>query len=155
MTKKEFDEIKRMIDFMDEHGLEEFELEGKDGRVRLRKPLTREELPLAERSTGETPSLSAHSTTGSSSSGENEDVEGLVFVKSPIVGTFYRSPDPSADPFVEVGSVVRKGQTLCIVEAMKLMNEIDSEFDGEIATVFFENGQPIQYGDKLFAIRSK
>jgi acetyl-CoA carboxylase biotin carboxyl carrier protein len=79
----------------------------------------------------------------------------LAVVKSPIVGTFYRSPEPGAASFVEVGSTVKKGQVLCIIEAMKLMNEIDSEHDGEIVNIYVENGQPVQYGERLFAIRTK
>jgi acetyl-CoA carboxylase biotin carboxyl carrier protein len=80
------------------------------------------------------------------------DVE-LAVVKSPIVGTFFRSTEPGAAPLVDIGSIVRKGQVLCIIEAMKLMNEIDSEYDGEIVNVYVENGQPVQYGERLFAIR--
>ena len=88
--------------------------------------------------------------------GEVGDAEiELAVVKSPIVGTFYRSAEPSAPSFVEIGSTVKKGQVLCIIEAMKLMNEIDSEYDGEIANVYVENGQPVQYGERLFAIRTK
>jgi len=75
-------------------------------------------------------------------------------VKSPIVGTFYRSSEPGAPSFVEIGTNVKKGQVLCIIEAMKLMNEIDSEYDGEIVNVYVENGQPVQYGERLFAIRT-
>jgi acetyl-CoA carboxylase biotin carboxyl carrier protein len=78
----------------------------------------------------------------------------LAVVKSPIVGTFYRSSEPAAPSFVEIGSIVKKGQVLCIVEAMKLMNEIDSEYDGEIVNIYVENGQPVQYGERLFAIRT-
>ena len=79
----------------------------------------------------------------------------LAVVKSPIVGTFYRAPEPGAPPFVEVGRTVRKGQMLCIIEAMKLMNEIESEYEGELVKVYVENGQPVQYGERLFAIRVK
>ena len=82
------------------------------------------------------------------------DIE-LAVVKSPIVGTFYRSPEPGAPSFVEVGTSVKKGQVLCIIEAMKLMNEIDSEYDGEIVNVYVESGQPVQYGERLFAIRTR
>jgi len=78
----------------------------------------------------------------------------LAVVKSPIVGTFYRSPEPSAASFVEIGTTVKKGQVLCIIEAMKLMNEIDSEYEGEIVSIYVENGQPVQYGERLFAIRT-
>ena len=79
----------------------------------------------------------------------------LAVVKSPIVGTFFRSAEPGAASFVDVGTTVKKGQVLCIIEAMKLMNEIDSEYDGEIVNVYVENGQSVQYGERLFAIRAK
>ena len=75
-------------------------------------------------------------------------------MKSPIVGHFYRSSEPGGASFVDIGSTVKKGQVLCIIEAMKLMNEIDSEYDGEIVNVYVENGQPVQYGERLFAIRT-
>ena len=74
-------------------------------------------------------------------------------MKSPIVGTFYRAAEPGAKAFVSVGDTVRKGQVLCIIEAMKLMNEIDSEYDGEITSIYVENGQAVQYGERLFAIK--
>ena len=77
----------------------------------------------------------------------------LVIVKSPIVGTFYRSPDPAAASFVEIGARVKKDQVLCIIEAMKLMNEITSEYEGEIVSAYVENGKPVQYGERLFAIK--
>jgi acetyl-CoA carboxylase biotin carboxyl carrier protein len=82
----------------------------------------------------------------------NEDVD-LAIVKSPIVGTFYRAPEPGAKPFVEVGQAVRKGQVLCFIEAMKLMNEINAECDGEVVKVYVENGHAVQYGERLFAIK--
>ena len=82
-----------------------------------------------------------------------EDGGELCIVKSPIVGTFYRSAEPGAKAFVAVGDTVRKGQVLCIIEAMKLMNEIDSEYDGEVTSIYVENGQAVQYGERLFAIK--
>jgi acetyl-CoA carboxylase biotin carboxyl carrier protein len=82
------------------------------------------------------------------------DEAGLVYVTSPIVGTLYRAPNPEAPPFVEVGALVRKGQVLCIVEAMKLMNEIESELAGTVVKVLVENAQPVEFGQRLFAIRS-
>ena len=78
----------------------------------------------------------------------------LAVVTSPIVGTFYRAADPSSPSFVDVGQRVKKGQTLCIIEAMKLMNEIESEYEGEVVKVYAENGQPVQYGERLFAIKT-
>ena len=85
---------------------------------------------------------------------EEEAAEaGLHIITSPIVGTFYRSPNPEAEPFVSVGDKVSKGKVLCIIEAMKLMNEIESDVDGVIANIYPQNGQPIEYGEKLFAVR--
>ena len=75
-------------------------------------------------------------------------------IKAPLVGTFYAAPSPGAKPYVEAGEMLQKGQVVCIIEAMKLMNEIDSEFDGEIVKIYVENGQAVQYGERLFAIRT-
>ena len=86
---------------------------------------------------------------------EEEAEAGLHIITSPIVGTYYRSPNPEASPFVNVGDRVTKGKVLCIIEAMKLMNEIDSEYDGEVVNIYVENGQAVQYGERLFAIRLK
>jgi acetyl-CoA carboxylase biotin carboxyl carrier protein len=84
---------------------------------------------------------------------EPEPGEDLAIVTSPIVGTFYRSPSPEADAFAEVGERVGKGKILCIIESMKLMNEIESDVEGEIVAVYARNGQPVVYGEKLFGIR--
>ena len=145
----EFDDVRRMVDLMSEHGLEEFELEREGVRIRLRRPssggTTRGHEGVAD--------TAAAPAAAPVSPAVEETGDGLVLVRSPIVGTFYRSAEPDAAPFVDVGAAVQKGQTLCIIEAMKLMNEIDAELDGEIVTVFFDNGQPVQYGDTLFAIK--
>src|SRR6185437_14265004 len=90
---------------------------------------------------------------GGPAAADQESLE-LAVVKSPIVGTFYRSPEPGAASFVEIGQRVKKDQVLCIIEAMKLMNEITSEYDGEIVSAYVENGKPVQYGERLFAIRT-
>jgi acetyl-CoA carboxylase biotin carboxyl carrier protein len=82
-----------------------------------------------------------------------ESDAGLHIITSPIVGTFYRSPNPESDPFITVGDHISKGKVLCIIEAMKLMNEIESDVDGEIVKVFPQNGQPVEYGEQLFAVR--
>jgi acetyl-CoA carboxylase biotin carboxyl carrier protein len=79
--------------------------------------------------------------------------EDLFYVKAPIVGTFYKAPNPSSPPFINVGDFVEKGTVLCIVEAMKLMNEIESEVAGQVTAVFVENGQPVEFGERLFAIK--
>jgi acetyl-CoA carboxylase biotin carboxyl carrier protein len=82
-----------------------------------------------------------------------ESDSGLHIITSPIVGTFYRSPNPESDPFITVGDHISKGKVLCIIEAMKLMNEIESDVDGEIVKIFPQNGQPVEYGEQLFAVR--
>lgn len=149
----DFDEIKRILAMMREHELVEFEFEGEGFKVRLRKESARS-LPAAPVSPASGVDASS-ATPGSppSTPGEGEPLA-LAIVKSPVVGTFYRSPEPDAPPFVQVGDRVTKGQVLCIIEAMKLMNEIDSEHDGEIVNVFVESAQPVQYGERLFAIKT-
>mgnify|MGYP001795818124 CR=1 FL=1 len=95
-----------------------------------------------------TPSSYVAATTGTLI----EDTTGMITIASPIVGTFYRSPSPDADPYVEEGDYVKKGQVLCIVEAMKLMNEIESEMDGRITKILAESTKPVEYGQSLFLI---
>ncbi len=93
------------------------------------------------------------SVEGPTDGGAEASDEGLHYVTSPIVGTFYRAPNPDAEPYVKVGNLVQDGQTLCIVEAMKLMNEIECDIDGTIVKVLPENAQPVEYGERLFAVR--
>ena len=153
----DFDEIKQILDMMREHELVEFELERDNVKLRLRK-----------RNGGDHPGLSFTPVAGSVApvqpaaapvaaappalTAADEEVDFAV-VKSPIVGTFYRSAEPGAKPYAEVGETVRKGHVLCIIEAMKLMNEINSDVDGEVVKVYVENGQAVQYGERLFAIK--
>jgi acetyl-CoA carboxylase biotin carboxyl carrier protein len=96
---------------------------------------------------------SAPTATSSGPGPSDADDASIAYVTSPFVGTFYRAPSPDAPPFVEVGSTIRPGQTLCIVEAMKLMNEIEAEFAGTILEVIAENGKPVEYGDRLFKVK--
>jgi acetyl-CoA carboxylase biotin carboxyl carrier protein len=160
------DEIKRLIEFIREQELTEFELEMPDG-VKLRmKSGSNAAVPMPVLPTvqmiaapGVAAAASAPSATVAAAvatpAEEAEEGTELAIVKSPIVGTFYRAAEAGAKPFVDIGEVVKKGQVLCIIEAMKLMNEIDSEYDGEVVSVYIENGQPVQYGERLFAIRLK
>jgi acetyl-CoA carboxylase biotin carboxyl carrier protein len=164
----DLDQLKQILELVREHALAEFEIEHEGFRLRIRKdavngsvvtvPAMGPASPVAVVSAvqagapASAPSPAVDSP-GDASPGEAE-IE-LAVVKSPIVGTFYRGPEPGAANFVEIGSAVKKGDVLCIIEAMKLMNEIDSEYDGEIASVYVENGQPVQYGERLFAIRTK
>jgi acetyl-CoA carboxylase biotin carboxyl carrier protein len=156
-------EIERLLSFMEQHGLEEFEYERNGLHVRLKKPsivlgtgsrvIPAPEIVVASASH----SHSAPSAAGAPSAprdvaAEAARSEDLHVVKSPIVGTFYHSASPDAGPFVTVGAHVEAGQVLCIIEAMKLMNEIESDFAGEVVRVFVENGQPVEYGEPLFGI---
>ena len=149
-------ELKELIELVLEKGITEFELEEKGVRIKLKKGL---DSPLPAAPVDSRPGVPLPATAAppppaaaeSSSSFIQEN--GLTLVRSPMVGTLYRSPEPNAPPFVSEGDRVKAGQVLCIIEAMKLMNEIESEEAGEIVRVFVENGQPVQYGDELFALR--
>jgi acetyl-CoA carboxylase biotin carboxyl carrier protein len=155
--------VNRVLDFMAQHSLEEFEFASGDLRVHLRKPgsgggavipFATPAAPVAVpgAAPGSAPAVVAGA--GATAAAEAGLDEGLHTVKSPIVGTFYGAPNPSAPPFVKVGDKVSAGQVLCIVEAMKLMNEIESDVAGELVRVLVENGQPVEYGQALFAIRA-
>jgi acetyl-CoA carboxylase biotin carboxyl carrier protein len=170
-ASSEMEHIEQLLRFMAEHNLEEFEYSRGDLRIRLRKPTANS--VVAQRSSvpeiivpGEAHGGATHLTSApgagqpsssghgaSSAPAESRSSEDLYLVKSPIVGTFYESPSPGSEAFVKVGSHVTTGQTLCIVEAMKLMNEIESDATGEIVRIFVENGQPVEYGQPLFGVR--
>jgi acetyl-CoA carboxylase biotin carboxyl carrier protein len=155
----DFDEITKILEMMREHELSEFELERDSFKLRIRKQtahaaaLPHAALPTAAAAPAFAPAAPAAGTAGPAlTPAEESDVE-LVIMKSPIVGTFYRAPEPGARSFAEAGDRVKKGQVLCIIEAMKLMNEINAEVDGEVVKVYVESGQAVQYGERLFAIR--
>jgi acetyl-CoA carboxylase biotin carboxyl carrier protein len=112
------------------------------------------QVPVAPLPVPQVSATTVPSTPALPASTDDEESVELAVVKSPIVGTFYRSPEPGAPSFVEVGQRVKKDQVLCIIEAMKLMNEITSEYDGEIVSAYVENGKPVQYGERLFAIKT-
>ena len=160
----DFDEITRILEMMREHELSEFELERDNFKLRIRKhggghwvaatphpPQVHGAPPLAP---GGAASPAAAAAGGTPVLAPVDEKMELAVVKAPIVGTFYRALEPGARPFAEVGDVVRKGQVLCIIEAMKLMNEINAEIDGEVVKVFVENGHAVQYGERLFAIKT-
>ncbi len=153
-----FDEIKELIALVLETGVAELEVARGEDRVRIRRSVetaTREIVVPAATAIGnpEAPAPVHHAAPASPVPASPED-EGLEYVKSPIVGTFYEAPAPDADPFVKVGDQVSQGQVLCIIESMKLMNEIESEVSGTIVRKLVENGRPVEYGEALFAIRS-
>jgi len=156
-----FEEIERILELMREHDLAEFELEGEGLKLRVRKgptggpqvvhqayPAPSGPASLVHHQPAALPPAAAGPLAA-----EDTELE-LAVVKSPIVGTFYRSSEPASAPFVDVGDRVKKDQVLCIIEAMKLMNEITSEYEGEIVSVYVENGKPVQYGERLFAIKT-
>jgi acetyl-CoA carboxylase biotin carboxyl carrier protein len=170
------DELRELIALLRENGLVELELEREDFRVRLRREGTfsgdsgssftitemlKNQLaanpalvPPPAPAPSPAPSAGAplhpggHVTTAASAD------QDLHIIPSPIVGTFYRSPSPSADPFVKIGSNVEPESVVCIIEAMKLMNEIQAETTGEVVKIYVENGQPVEYGQPLFGIKS-
>jgi acetyl-CoA carboxylase biotin carboxyl carrier protein len=168
----DLDQIREILDLVREHELSEFEIEHDGLRLKIRKDANGAHLVSVPAPAMPAPAMSASggtqvasapapvATSGASSAqapldaGADAEIE-LEVVKAPIVGTFYRSAEPGAAAFVDIGSTVKKGQVLCIIEAMKLMNEIDSEYDGEVVNIYVENGQPVQYGERLFAVRTR
>ena len=159
-------ELKELLQLLDEKDIAEFELEEGGMKLRVRKAsvspggpaLTSPTVPivvtgLAPPPVPSSPAAPPPAAEPSATAEAAKEEEGLDVVKSPIVGTFYRSPDPNTPAFVEVGDHVRAGQVLCIVEAMKLMNEIEAETGGTIVKVHAESGQPVQYGEPLFTLR--
>ena len=160
----DFDEITRILEIVREHELSEFDLEREGFRIRIKKgshvdvafpqhpsPGSYAPPPANHVAPAATPAPEPVPAPPPQPSDEAE----FAIVKSPIVGTFFRASEPGSAPFVEVGSVVRKGQVLCIIEAMKLMNEIESEYEGEVVKVYVDNAQPVQYGERLFALKAR
>ncbi len=160
-TRMNQKELKELIEFLIEKDIAEFELERGDVKVKIKRAgehtglHAHGEMPylaVPVLQPGQTPVVA---TPPPAVPSEPAPEENLHVVKSPIVGTFYEAPSPGAPPFVKVGDMVEMGQVLCILEAMKLLNEIESDVAGEIVKKLGSNGQPIEYGQELFAIRTK
>jgi acetyl-CoA carboxylase biotin carboxyl carrier protein len=156
-------ELKELIEFVIEKGIAEFELERGDMKIKIKRA-SENTAPVQEvRYMTAAPAMPAPSTPAAPGAAaapaappkEAAAEEDLYTAKSPIVGTFYESPSPGAPPFFKIGDTVEAGQILCIIEAMKLMNEIEAEVSGEIVKRFANNGQPVEYGQPLFAIRPR
>jgi acetyl-CoA carboxylase biotin carboxyl carrier protein len=145
----DFKEIKKLIELMSEMALTEIEVEESGRRIRLRKELS---APAREKSTAPLSSHPAEKESVPQAEIPAADEEKTVLVRSPIVGTFYKSPSPDADAYAEIGEMVKKGQIICIVEAMKLMNEIESDVEGKVVEICVEDGAPVEYGEPLFRI---
>lgn len=149
----EFEQILTLIDHVSESGLTSFQYEAEDLKLSMgceRRPAAAGAIPGAAALTMDVPEASAESAADGTEAGQEEKQGNLV--KSPLVGTFYAAPAEDAEPFVKTGDTVKKGQVLAIVEAMKLMNEIESDFEGEVAEIYVKNGETVEYGQPLFRI---
>jgi acetyl-CoA carboxylase biotin carboxyl carrier protein len=154
-------ELKELIEFLVEKDIAEFELERGDVKVKIKRggeqqaAHARAEMPYVAVTVPQSGPPAVVASPAAPAAVEPAPAEDLQIVKSPIVGTFYEAPSPGAPPFVKVGDTVEVGQVLCIVEAMKLLNEIESDVAGEIVKKMGSNGQAIEYGQELFAIRAQ
>jgi len=151
LANPEIQQIEQLLQFMTEHHLEEFEYSSKPSAgvvVEAPRVVTAPEIIVP--GSVEVPQTTS---SGAPAPAEGRTTEDVHLVKSPIVGTFYESPSPGTEAFVKIGTYVETGKILCIVEAMKLMNEIESDVSGEVVRIFVENGQPVEYGQPLFGIR--
>jgi len=151
-------ELKELIDlFTSRESIEELEVEKSGVRLKMKRHSGQALVPASVAAISAPvapPVLTAPATLDAPSAGPAVS-DDLFYVKAPIVGTFYKAPNPTSPSFVNVGDFVEKGTVLCIVEAMKLMNEIEAEVPGQVTAVFVENGQPVEYGQKLVAIKRK
>ena len=159
------DELRELIGLLRDNGLAELELENEGFRVRLRRESERAEsshasaphhdpAPAQTPAPAPAPAASGPAHPGTQASTAAAQDQDLHIIQSPIVGTFYRSPSPTADAFVKIGSNVEPDTVVCIIEAMKLMNEIQAEMSGEVVKIYVENGQPVEYGQPLFGLQS-
>src|SRR5271163_2905006 len=163
MDGKKLDELRELVEFLKANGIAEFDMEQDDLKVRIKfagEPTTggfdmAQLSRLVASAPATAPGAATHAAGGAASELAAEMEEKLHEVKSPIVGTFYESPSPGAPAFVKVGDQVEVGQVLCIVEAMKLMNEIEADVAGEVVKRIASSGQPVEYGQPLFAIRPR
>lgn len=165
--KTDLNYIKKLIKLIETGDVNEIEIEEEGTKLRVVKTRKQEapapqiisyappqmQMPAAEQS--QTGSEHSHNKSEEKKDSKGISAENLLEVKSPIVGTFYRAPSPTADPYIQVGSIVEKGGILCIIEAMKLMNEIESEVSGKVVKILVENGQPVEYNQALFLVDPK
>ena len=161
------DELRELIDLVREHEFTEFELSREDFRIRFRRGPEAAEagapmpapasapapLPVAASTETRAAAAAVPQHPGARAETEASEDQDLHMISSPIVGTFYRSPSPNAESFVKIGTTVEADTVVCIIEAMKLMNEIQAETSGEVVKIYVENGQPVEYGQPLFGIK--
>jgi acetyl-CoA carboxylase biotin carboxyl carrier protein len=149
-SKIDYKEIKKLIDLIKEKNLSNFEIEVEGLRIKISRTIPQTQIKK------NAPAVSESAEAGQQPEPpETKPRDDLHYITSPMVGTFYRAPDPSSPPFAEIGDLVNKNQTLCIIEAMKLMNEIESDIDGVIEEIFIKNGKSVEYGQNLFSIKTK
>ncbi len=148
------EEVKQLIDLMKESDLNELEIEQKDLKLRIRRGSSGQVVASGTAGAQQLslPGTSPEQLTPPQSGGKKEE-EGVIFIKSPMVGTFYRSPSPESPPYVEPGQKVKESTVVCIIEAMKVMNEIHADLKGTIVEPLVETGQPVEYGQPLFKVR--
>ena len=151
--KIDYDEITKLVSFLEEKNLTQFELEVEGFKIKIARGAAQpsQAVPAPVQPAPPQPMPTAGSSLDFAKTPESSN--NIHYVTSPMVGTFYRAPDPASEPYVEIGEQVKKSQTLCIIEAMKLMNEIESDIDGEVMEIFVENGKSVEYGQRLFAVR--
>jgi acetyl-CoA carboxylase biotin carboxyl carrier protein len=143
--------IQELVQIMREEDLAEIEIRRLFSAIRVRRPGGEVAVHAAQHAAAQASPAAA----SGNSDGASQAVSNLTSIKSPMVGTFYRAPAPDADPYVEENSTIDVGQTVCIVEAMKLMNEIESDVKGRITSILVENGQPVEYGQVLFQVEAE
>lgn len=154
-AKIDYKEIIKLIDLLEERNLLHFELEVEGLKISIgRRPPGLSQVDTIPVTVSPAP-IEAPTDQAQEQETPEKTIPGLHYITSPMVGTFYRAPDPASSPFVEPGESINKNQTLCIIEAMKLMNEIEADTDGVIEEVFVKNGNPVEYGQKLFAIKAQ
>ncbi len=152
LSEQQTKHIQELIDLLKKNNLTELEMEREGVRIRVRhEAVSRTVTATVPEQLGTSVALSAVQPPAAAGA-KTEDTSGMITIVSPIVGTFYRSPSPDADPYVDEGDYIKKGQVLCIVEAMKLMNEIESEVDGRITKILAESTKPVEYGQALFLV---
>ena len=162
MDGNKLEELRELVEFLKANGIAEFDMEQDDLKVRIKfagEPAAAAaggfDMAQLSRLMASAPAAAGSAGTSAAAALANELEEKLHEVKSPIVGTFYESPSPGAPPFVKIGDQVEVGQVLCIVEAMKLMNEIEADVAGDVVRRIASSGQPVEYGQPLFAIRAR
>ena len=153
-SKIDYKEIAKLIDLLEEKNLNHFELEVEGFKISLGRnqppAVIQPGIPVSEKF-----SPSSQVTAPEEGLQKESPENNLHYVVSPMVGTFYRAPDPSSEPFIEIGEPVQPNQTMCIIEAMKLMNEIESDVSGVVEDILVKNGEPVEFGQKLFSIKTE